>query len=240
MFSECLLILNTLMLLGIIGSIIFFSIKVSKYFKHIQTLYYTIMDSEELLLLENTIKDEDESPITDPVKLDKRKERLAAIILGGQSTKYLGKNVSPQDLDSMSPQDLDRLYTRYESRLGASMTATLGQSAIQLYTTLVSKFLPIPVDRQPLLASDLQADPFVSHAMTTAACELYYRFGFYMAPLTAAMTTMRYCQFEDLTKYRVYKWTIRIQRRSKHQSKHQSMRQSRCQPRHQSRCQLKK
>ena len=50
----------------------------------------------------------------------------------------------------MSPQDLDKLYIRYESRLGASMTATLGQSAIQLCTTLVGNFLPIPIDRQPL------------------------------------------------------------------------------------------
>ena len=123
---------------------------------------------------------------------------MAAFILGGQSTKYLGKNVSPQDVDSMSPQDLDKLYTHYESRLNATMTATLGQSAIQLYSTLGSNFLPILIDRQPVLASDLQADPFVPHAMTTAACELYYRFGFYLAPLTAAMTTMRYCQFEDL------------------------------------------
>ena len=97
---------------------------------------------------------------------------MAAIILGGQSNKYLCKNVSPQDLDSMRPQDIDKLYTRYESGLGASMTATLSQSAIQLCTTLVMKFLPIPVDRQPLLAGDLQADQFVSYAMITAACEL--------------------------------------------------------------------
>ena len=34
--------------------------------------------------------------------------------------------------------------------------------------------------------------------MTTAACELYNRFGFYIAPLIAAMTTMRFCQFEGL------------------------------------------
>ena len=111
---------------------------------------------------------------------------MAAITLGGQSTKYLSKNVNPQDLDSMSQQDLDKLYTCYESRHGASMTATLGQSAIQLYTTLVSMLLPIPIDPQPLLASDLQADPFIPHSMTTAACELYYKFGFYIAPLTAS------------------------------------------------------
>ena len=71
MFSECLATANTLLLLSIVGSIIFFRIKVSKYFKHMQTLYYTIMDSEELLLLETTKKDENTS-IADPVKLDKR------------------------------------------------------------------------------------------------------------------------------------------------------------------------
>ena len=87
-----------------------------------------------------------------------------------------------QDIDSMSLLEIDKLNTRYESRLGASMTATLGQSAIQLYTTLVSKFLSIPIDHQPWLATDLLVDPFVSHAMTTAACELYYTFEFYMAP----------------------------------------------------------
>ena len=60
MFSECLATANTLMLLGIVGSIIFFGIKVSKYFKHMQTIYYIlyniIMDSEELLLFETTQK----------------------------------------------------------------------------------------------------------------------------------------------------------------------------------------
>ena len=69
----------------------------------------------------------------------------------------------------------------YETQLRSSMTKTLGQVAIQLYSTAIGRFLPIPPESQPKLASDLEADPFVSHAMTTAACELYYRYGFYMA-----------------------------------------------------------
>ena len=56
MFSECLLILNTLLLLGIVGSITFFGIKVCKYFKHMQTLVYKVMDSEEFLMLETVKK----------------------------------------------------------------------------------------------------------------------------------------------------------------------------------------
>ena len=68
MLSECLATANTLMLLGIVGSIIFFGIKVNKYFKLMQTIYYTIMDSEELLLLETTKKDEEDTPVSDPIK----------------------------------------------------------------------------------------------------------------------------------------------------------------------------
>ena len=88
------------------------------------------MDCDELLL-QDTNKIENEELVTDPAKLERRKEHLAAIALGGQSAKHLGKSVKAEDIDSMSPQEIDKLYTRYESRLGASMTATLGQSAIQ-------------------------------------------------------------------------------------------------------------
>ena len=49
--------------------------------------------------------------------------------------------------------------------------------ASALVLTFVLKFLFF-------LVIDLEADPFVSHPITTAACDLYYIFGFYMAPLT--------------------------------------------------------
>ena len=45
-------------------------------------------------------------------------------------------------------------------------------------------------------ASDLKADPFVTHTLTTTACELYYKYGFYF--MTAAMTTVKYCQFGNM------------------------------------------
>ena len=74
---------------------------------------------------------------------------MVAIVFGGKSTKYLGKSVRAEDIDSMSSQEIDKLYTRYEARLVASMTKTLGQSAFQLYSTLVSRFILIPVEKQP-------------------------------------------------------------------------------------------
>ena len=45
--------------------------------------------------------------------------------------------------------------------------------------------------------ADLEDDPFVEHALTTACCEMYYRYGMYLAPLTAAMTTAKHCRFGD-------------------------------------------
>ena len=75
------------------------------------------------------------------------------------------------------------------------MTATLGSAALQLYAGLVSMFLPIPVENQPGLTADFEGDQFVGHALSSATCELYHRYGMFLVPLTAALTTIKHCQF---------------------------------------------
>ena len=72
---------------------------------------------------------------------------------------------------------------------------TLGSAALQLYEGVASMFLSIPVENQPWLITDLEGDPFVGHALSTAVCELYHRFGMFLAPLTAVLTTMKQAQF---------------------------------------------
>ena len=56
-------------------------------------------------------------------------------------------------------------------------------------------FLPIPAENQPGIIADLKGDPFVGHALSSATCELYHRYGMFLAPLTAALTTIKHCQF---------------------------------------------
>lgn len=56
-------------------------------------------------------------------------------------------------------------------------------------------FLPIPAGNQSGLTADLEGDPFVGHALNSATCELYHRYGMFLASLTAALTTMKHCQF---------------------------------------------
>ena len=74
------------------------------------------------------------------------------------------------------------------------MTKMLGSAALQLYAGMASMFFPI--ENQPALLADLEADPFVGHALSSATCELYHRYGTFLEPLTAALTTMKHCQFE--------------------------------------------
>ena len=45
-------------------------------------------------------------------------------------------------------------------------------------------YLSIPAEKQPELIADLEGD-----------CELYHRYDMFLAPLTAALTTIKHCQF---------------------------------------------
>lgn len=125
-----------------------------------------------------------------------KRDRLAALAAGGKARQYLGRAITAEQIDSTPDDEIEKLYARYESRLGAAMTQTLGAAAVQLYATAAGAILPIPPENHPKLIADLEADPFISHALSTVACELYHRYGMYLAPLTAAVTTARYCSLE--------------------------------------------
>ena len=96
----------------------------------------------------------------------------------------------------MLDAEIKELYTRNEARLGAAMSKSLGSPLLRLYAGAASSLLPLPPERQPALVADLEDDPFVSSALSTACCELYYRYGMYLAPLTAALTTVKHCDWE--------------------------------------------
>ena len=49
-----------------------------------------------------------------------------------------------------------------------------------------------------------ESDPFVGHALSCATCELYHRYGMFLAPLTAALTTLKHCQFGYCCPVRVH------------------------------------
>ena len=82
------------------------------------------------------------------------------------------------------------------------MTKTLGSAAPQLYAGIAAMFLPI--ENQPRLIADLEGDSFFGHALSSATCELYHRYGMFLAPLTSALTTLKHCQFGHCCPGRVH------------------------------------
>ena len=138
--------------------------------------------------------------------MQKHRERLAAIAAGGQTGQYglvvRWKAFTADQIDILDNTEIEKLYARYEARLGAAMTKTLGSAALQLYAGVAAMFLPI--ENQPGLIADLEGDPFVGHAHSSATCELYHRYGMFLAPLTAALTYLKHCQFGHCCPVRVH------------------------------------
>ena len=101
--------------------------------------------------------------------MQKYRERLASVAArGGQAERYgllaHGKALTASHNEELYDSETGRLNARYEARLGAAMTKTLGSAALQLYAGVVSMSLPIPAENQPGLSADLEGDPFVGHA----------------------------------------------------------------------------
>ena len=131
--------------------------------------------------------------------VQKHRERLAAIAAGDQAGQYglvvRGKAFTAEQIDALDNSEIEKLYVRYEARLGAAMTKTLGSAALQLYAWIAAMFLQI--ENQPRLIVDLESDLFVGHALSSATCELYHRYGMFLAQLTAALTTLKHCDIYD-------------------------------------------
>lgn len=66
---------------------------------------------------------------------------------------------------------------------------------------VASIFLPVSTENQPAFVADLEADPFVKHALCSDTAKPYHRYGMFLAPLTAALTTMKHCQFDAHRQY---------------------------------------
>ncbi|CAC5364332.1 unnamed protein product [Mytilus coruscus] len=129
------------------------------------------MNAEELLseqIVENINIDDEASEVNGSFK--KKRERLSSVVAGGSSKQYLGKELQLSDIDKMTTEQINKLYCKYEARLGASMTKTLGNSFINLYVMGVSKFFKVV--NPPILIQDLEEDPFINNALTNTCCEL--------------------------------------------------------------------
>ena len=128
---------------------------------------------------------------------DKR-ERLVAFVLSGNSKMYLGKEFTEQQINEMDCTNVNTLLNRYESVLSAQMTKSLGKSIINLYSSIACSVLG--VGNQQDLSNDLECDPFLNTAMQRFTCDLYYRFGALLAPVSVRIITGKHYTKNSVTK----------------------------------------
>ena len=128
---------------------------------------------------------------------DKR-EGLVACVLSGNSKMYLGKEYTEQQINEMDCTNVNTLLNRYESVLSAQMTKSLGKSIINLNSNIACSVLG--VSNQQELSTDLECDPFLNTAVQKFTCDLYYRFGALLAPVSAGIITGKHYAKDSITK----------------------------------------
>ena len=127
-----------------------------------------------------------------------KRERLVGCILFNNSKMYLGKGYTEQQINEMDYNSINTLLNRYESVLSAQMTKSLGKSVINLYSNLACSLLG--VGNQQELSTDLECDPFLNTAMQRFTCDLYYRFGALLAPVSVGIITGKHYAKNSITK----------------------------------------
>ena len=146
------------------------------------------MEADELLLNENiqTVKTED---------IHNKKERLYQLIGTGNSKRYLGKQLTVEEVQTFTPEEIEDYYARYQSALGAKMAKSIGKSLISVYTKTLNHFFKVKdVD---YLSEDLTNDPIVSNTIGSISCELYYRFGNLLGPVAVALISANHIDFSS-------------------------------------------
>ena len=127
-----------------------------------------------------------------------KRERLVGCILSNNSKMYLGKEYTEAQINEMDYNSINTLLNRYESVLSAQMTKSLGKSVINLYSNLACSVLG--VGNQQELSTDLECDPFLNTAMQRFTCDLYYRFGALLAPVSVGIITTKHYAKNSITK----------------------------------------
>ena len=201
---------NLLLLLTMFGATCYAYYRLKKIFY----LISIVMDSEILDQLTNLGRDVD-SEFPKPKrgrrkKVDpkineledndvrEKRERLVACVLSGNSKMYLGKEYTEQQINEMDYNSINTLLNRYESVLSAQMTKSLGKSVINLYSNIACSVLG--VDNQQDLSDDLESDPFLNTALQRFTCDLYYRFGALLAPVSVGIITGKHYTKNSITK----------------------------------------
>ena len=129
----------------------------------------------------------------DPPQSDTKCQKLLKCVLTGNSKLYLGKAYNEDQLIKLNKEEVENflIIAKLSSQ---QMVKSLGCSIINMYS--MGACAALGITNQDALSEDLQNDPFLNSALQRVTCELYYRFGSFLAPLSVGIITSRHCLSE--------------------------------------------
>ena len=131
---------------------------------------------------------------------DTKHQKLLECILTGNSKLYLGKVYTEEEIKELNEEEVEKLFNNFEAKLSGQMVKSLGHSIINMYSMGACSALGIT--NQDALSEDLENDPFLNSALQRFTCELYYRFGSFLAPLSVGIITSRHYLLSERNKNR--------------------------------------
>ena len=164
---------NFFLLCAIFTSILYLYIQIKKYFPILKM-------AEELI--SNLGYETPQS--------DRKRQKLLECVLTGNSKLYLGKVYTGEQLAKLSKEEVEKLFNNYEAKLSGQIVKSLGKSIINMYSMGASS--AIGIRNQEALSEDLENNPILNSALQRFTCEVYYRFGSFLAPLSVGIITSRH------------------------------------------------
>ena len=127
-----------------------------------------------------------------------KRQKLLDCILTRNSKLYLGKVYTEEKIKELNEEKVEKLFNNFEAKLSGQMVKSLGRSIINMYSTGACSALGIT--KLDASSEDLENDPFLNSALQRFTCELYYRFGSFLAPLSVGIITSRHYLLSEHNK----------------------------------------
>ena len=119
------------------------------------------------------------------LQADLKCQKLLKCVLTRNSKLYLGKVYTEEQMRKLTEEEVEKLFNNYEAKLSGQMVKSLGRPIINMYSMGACAVLEI--SDKNALTEDLENDPFLNSALQRFTCELYYRFGSFLAPLSVGL-----------------------------------------------------
>ena len=102
----------------------------------------------------------------------------------------MGKAHTEEQVSKLSTEEVNKLFSNSEAELSGQMVKSLRKSIIRMYSMGARAVLGMSNQNTP--SEDLESDPCRNSALQRFTCELYYRSGSFLAPLSIGLITGRH------------------------------------------------